>query len=98
MTVINNWLFELSNNLSNTESDMLFDWRLDILNTIADTSDDVEAAAICWKIQESRASVLLAETNLRQAENMLKAYVKNGANRLRINAMIADCQQQEAEQ
>ena len=94
MTAINTWLFELANNLSNTESDMLFDWRVDILNTIADTSDDVEAAAICWKIQEARASILVAETNLRQAENMLRAYVKNGANRLRINAMIADCESQ----
>jgi len=97
MTAINTWLNNISNELSNTESDMLFDWRLDILNTIADTSDDVEAAAICWKIQESRASILLAETNLRQAENMLKGYLKNGANRLRINAMIADCESQEAE-
>jgi len=97
MTKINKWLFELANNLSNIESDMLFDWRLDILNTIADTSDDIEAAAICWKIQESRASILLAETNLRQAENMLKGYLKSGANRLRINAMIADCESQEEE-
>ena len=97
MTKINKWLFDQANNLSNTESDMLFDWRLDILNTIADTSDDIEAAAICWKIQESRASILLAETNLRQAENMLKGYVKNGANKMRINAMIADCESQEAE-
>jgi hypothetical protein len=94
MTELNNWLTKLANQLSDVETEQLFDWRVDILNTIADTSDDVEAAAICWKIQESRASVLLAETNLRQAENMLKAYVKNGANRLRINAMIADCEQQ----
>jgi hypothetical protein len=94
VTAINTWLTNLSNNLSNTESDMLFDWRLDILTTIADTSDDVEAAAICWKIQEARASILVAETNMRQAENMLKAYVKNGANRLRINAMIEDCESQ----
>jgi hypothetical protein len=94
MTKLNDWLTKLANQLSDVETEQLFDWRLDILNTIADTSDDVEAAAICWKIQESRASVLLAETNLRQAENMLKAYVKNGANRLRINAMIADCEQQ----
>jgi hypothetical protein len=97
MTKLNDWLTKLSNQLSDVETEQLFDWRLDILNTIADTSDDVEAAAICWKIQESRASVLLAETNLRQAENMLKAYVKNGANRLRINAMIADCESQEEE-
>ena len=94
MTAINKWLFDQANKLDNIESDIIFNWRVDILNTIADTSDDVEAAAICWKIQESRASVLLAETNLRQAENMLKAYVKNGANRLRINAMIKDCEQQ----
>jgi hypothetical protein len=97
MTELNNWLTKLANQLSDVETEQLFDWRVDILNTIADTSDDVEAAAICWKIQESRASVLLAETNLRQAENMLKAYVKNGANRLRINAMIADCESQEEE-
>lgn len=97
MTKLNDWLTKLANQLSDVETEQLFDWRVDILNTIADTSDDVEAAAICWKIQESRASVLLAETNLRQAENMLKAYVKNGANRLRINAMIADCESQEEE-
>ena len=97
MTELNNWLNKLSNQLNDVETELLFDWRVDILNTIADTSGDIEAAAICWKIQESRASVLIAETQLRQAENMLKGYVKNGANKMRINAMIADCQQQEAE-
>lgn len=97
MTELNTWLNKLSNQLSDVETELLFDWRLDILNTIADTSGDIEAAAICWKIQESRASVLIAETQLRQAENMLKGYVKNGANKMRINAMIADCEQQEAE-
>jgi len=97
VTELNTWLNKLSNQLSDVETELLFDWRLDILNTIADTSGDIEAAAICWKIQESRASVLIAETQLRQAENMLKGYVKNGANKMRINAMIADCEQQEAE-
>jgi hypothetical protein len=94
VTAINTWLFDQANKLDNIESDIIFNWRVDILNTIADTSDDVEAAAICWKIQEARASILVAETNMRQAENMLKAYVKNGANRLRINAMIEDCESQ----
>ena len=87
------YLAEKADRLDRMGDDLLFNWRNDVLEYLADKKSDEDAALLFWKIQQCRGEMLSVECKLRECVVQLTK-LNQGKQKALIEKLVEDTKKQ----
>ena len=87
------YLAEKADRLDKMGDDLLFNWRNDVIQYLADNRGDTDAALVFWKIQQCRGEMLALECKLRECVAQLSR-LNEGRQKELVKKLVADMEKQ----